>query len=261
MPIKTNIVDLAPTKTRLAKTVRLPSGGLSCPKAFPDGTISVLPWSADVDDFIIKITSQAEEPLLPADFLSRVLRHVVNLNGCSINDFVASEVVGLLMISRSLTRNDTVTVNHACPVADCRVKENVLIRIPDDLAIAGAKDQQWPGYDEITLPVCKDVVRIRPLRVGEELAVTQRTSSERAATVSDTAARVLAALVSINGTTPDNAAEASTWWKALPPEDERALIDFYAESQPRWNTRPTIVCRACGHKEQYQLSLDRDFFR
>jgi Zn ribbon nucleic-acid-binding protein len=167
--------------------------------------------------------------------------------------------MGILMISRSILRNDVVIFETECPA--CNDKHQHQLKVPDQLERVAEKKADWLGFDLITLPDCQDVVKVRPVTVAEEMTLMDRTEVVRAQTCNDTVARIIAGLVSINDSKPDNAAEAITWFKALPPSDSDYLIEEFDKNQPQLSNIVHVQCDECGHNFDHGLRLNDDFFR
>jgi len=257
MAINTKMKDLRPSKERYAKKIRLLSGGKINGEAFPDGALTVFPWDNGVDDWIQ--TRLSKGALRGRTILFSVLPRVCNLGTCPLEKFVASEVMGVLMIARSILRNDTVIFETECP--QCNHKAENKIKVPEQLERIGEKKADWPGYDVILLPDCGDEVKVRPITVGEELAVIDRTETQRNQTCSDVVARIIAGIVSINESKPDNAKEAITWFQALPPIDADYLINEFDKAQPQLSNVVHVQCDECGRSFDHSLRLNEDFFR
>lgn len=257
MAIKTKLKDLRPSRERYSRQVKLLSGGKINGEHFPDGMITVYPWDNQIDDWIQ--TRLQKGALRGRTLLFNVLPKVCNLGKCRMEDFVSTEVMGILMVARSILRNDVVTFETECP--SCGDKREHQLKIPDQLEKVGEKKANWPGFDAITLPECQDVVKVKPITVGDEMAILDRTEAERAAHCSDTVARVIAGLVSINESTPDNAKEAVTWFKALSPSDSSYLLEEFDKAQPQLSNVVHVQCDDCNHKFDHGLRLNEDFFR
>jgi hypothetical protein len=126
----------------------------------------------------------------------------------------------------------------------------------------GEKAEGYPGWDEITLPATKDVLRIRPLLVGDEIAVSERLP-EKGLDLSETGARLLTGLLSVNGGVPESIEERVTYYRALPPEDLQFYVDQADKLTPHLNTQLKHACPnpACKRVFTHELALDEEFFR
>lgn len=253
MPIKTNNTDLRPARERFSRRIRLISNGAVNGEHFPGGMITVYPWDADVDDWIVRRlrSNGAEKDSLLYDVLPRVC----DLGGCPVGKFLASEVPLVLMVSRSILRGDVVSISGSCP--ECSAHYGESLSIPDNLSRHGEKAPDWPGYSVVTLPQIKDAVKIKLITVGEELSMMRQHNKA----VGDTTYRIVSAVEAVNDTRPDNAAELVTWWKALPPTDAEFLRAAIEDLQPRLDTEIAIKCDSCSHEFKHPLALDTDFFR
>ena len=257
VPIKTNLTDLRPSRGRYTRQIKLLSGGQINGDNFPDGMITVFPWDNSVDEWIASRVRKGANK--GRNVLFQVLPKICDLNGLPLSKFVSSEVMAVLMVSRSILRNDAISFTWECE--ECGTSGEQTVKIPGDLQRVGEKNDTWPGYDAITLPDSKDVAKMRPITVGEELAVTDRSEPERKATCSDTVARILAGLVAVNDGKPDSAKEALTWFNALSPADQDYLITEYDKTQPQLGTTIQMKCDSCEHEFNHTLRLDTDFFR
>lgn len=256
MPIKTNLTDLRPAKEKYARQIELLSKGFANRQAFPDGKITVFPWTGEVDDFIAtklrKLGTNKGRQLL-----FQIIPKVCNMNGCAIDDFIASEVMLVLMVSRSILHDDKVTFAPECP--SCGFSKQETIKIPDNLEKIGEKAIDWKGYDLVTLPACKDEVAIKPLRVKDEISVSDRPQAIKDQ-VPDLIARIIAGIHSIGGGT-GTLNELIQWHRALAPSDQQYLSEKFDELQPALSTKISIECEQCGKEFDHFLQLDEDFFR
>jgi len=257
MPIKTNLRDLNPSRDRYIRSIQLISGGHFNGAAFPDGMITVYPWDFNVDEWLT--TRIRKGALKGRSILFNVLPKVCNLGSCKLENFIASEVMLVLMVARSILRDDVVEFEHECP--SCGHTGSDRIKVPDQLERIGEKKLGWPGYDLITLPKIKDVVKVKPLTIGEELQVLNRTDHERAATCSDSVARVMSGIIDVNDGKPDSAMELIQWFNALPPSDQEFLLEEFDKTQPQLSQVVSMECDSCGVKFDRALRLDEDFFR
>jgi hypothetical protein len=255
MPLKSNLKDFRPSKEKYSRQMKLLSGGLINNRYFPDGVITIYPWDHKIDEWM---SERSKKMSRGRSLLFYVLPKVCNLNGCPLDNFVASEVMSVLMVARSILRNDQVTFDYTCP--ECDTEGEATLKVPDQLERVGEKLPGWPGYDAITMPDCKDVVNMRPITVGEELSIMGRTENERK-NCSDTVAYVLAGLVSVGDGKPDNVKEALDWFNAMSPRDQSYLIDTWDKVLPQLGTMVNMKCDHCEHEFQHNLRLDQDFFR
>lgn len=257
MAIKSNLKNLTPAREKYSRKVQLLSGGLINAAAFPDGQIKIYPWDFQIDEWVMNRMRKGS--IKGHAILFHVLPKVCDLNGCKLIDFVASEVMMVLMLSRSILRNDVIEYSHQCP--ECMTEFEDKVKVPDQLERIGEKKFGWPGYDEITLPDVNDIVRVRPITVGEELAILDRAEATRQNTCGDDLARVLAGIITINGGKPENPQELLTWIRAISPSDAAFLIEQFDKLQPQLSTTLHLNCDACGKDYDHSLKLNEDFFR
>lgn len=253
MAIKTNMKDMTPSRTRLRKEITLMSHGYSCPEALPDGKITVFPWDADVDAWA---TERAQRGV--KNFMWDLLTRVCDLNGCPIEKFVVGDVSTVLLVSRALSHNNQISYVATCPVCEHRHVDSM--SVPDQLARIGEKPANYPGYDTITLPDCKDVVKIRPMLIGDMMAIENRPEDVRKK-YPDRVCRVLIPVVDINESTPDSFDELLMWYNALTPADKKFLTEQEDALYPHLNTDIDWTCDACGHEFQFPLVFNEKFFR
>jgi len=257
MPIKTNLKSMTPRRQAFKKTITLPSHGFSNPQAWPDGQLSVYPWDSSVDDFLL---DNNRKSAARQNILFELVAMLCDLNGGKLDDFVADETNIVLLVSRALAQDSTIVYTSVCPY--CNAKEQEKVKVPDELEKVSEKLPGYTGVDLITLPDCKDVVKVRPLLIKDERIVLERPAADRAK-ISDNTLRNLLRIVTINDSTPDNVAELKTWYEALPPKDARHLEEQARELSPHLNTLIPHVCANpnCGREFKHNLTFDQDFFR
>lgn len=257
MSIKTNIKDLRPAKEKYCREVELLSKGYFNRAAFPDGKITVLPWDSSVDDWIARRLQKGGNS--GRSLLFQVLPKVCNLNGCKVDDFIASEVMLILMVSRSILHRDAVTYEAVCP--ECDFHSPTTVKIPDQLEKVAEKPGDYPGYDQLTLPECQDIVQVRPLTIKDELDVVSRPEDVRQRTLPDQSARVLTGIMTVGGGKPENLMELVGWFNALPPGDSEFLAQEFDKIQPELSRTVKHKCDACEHEFSHILQLNEEFFR
>ncbi len=252
MPIKTNLKDLTPSRERLKVTMPLLSHGYTAPKSFPKGEITVYPWDNFVDDKLMELVSVEENE---HRVMFDILPYVCNLNGCPIEDFVVGDVNTVLMVSRSIPKANRLTLHLTSPFNKSHHWTEEVV-IPDMLEKVGEKTQGYKGYDVIELPVCKDVVAIRPLLVRDELNLHKRDKS-----ITERAARIVSGVVTINDTQAETLNEYAEWYYALEPKDQDFLEEQQELHTPHLSQKLEIECPSTKKTFTYSLRLDRDFFR
>ncbi len=253
MAIKTNMKDLTPSRMRLRQQITLMSHGYSCPTALPDGKIWVFPWDADVDAWATERAAKGMK-----NFMWDLLSRVCDLNGCPVEKFVVGDVSTVMLVSRALAHNNVISYQAKCPA--CEHAHFDQMNVPDQLARVGEKAPDYPGYDTITLPDCKDVVKIRPLLIGDMMTIENRPEDIRKK-YPDRLCRILVPVVDINDSTPDSFDELQTWYDALTPADKQYLTDKQDELYPHLNTDIEWTCDRCGHEFTFPLVFNERFFR
>jgi hypothetical protein len=254
MPIKTNMTSLQPRRQAYKREITLLSKGFSAPKAWPGGKVTVYPWDSEVDAFVLEQAKANAQ----GNLLYGMLERVCDMNGASVDQFVFSEINSILLVSRSIQFDGTIEYESVCPYCSARDKET--IQIPHELAPIGEKTADYLGYDEITLPECKDVVRIRPLLVKDQKKIEMR-DSDALVKYSDRKLQILFAVVSVGEGTPDNVDEVAEWYDALSPTDARHLEEKQVELSPRLDNRLPHKCKKCTRAFFHTLLFDQEFFR
>jgi hypothetical protein len=254
MPIKTNMTSLQPRRQAYKREITLLSKGFSAPKAWPGGKITVYPWDSEVDAYVLEQAKANSQDNL----LYGMLERVIDMNGASIDQFVFSEINSILLVSRSIQFDGTIEYQSSCPY--CHAKDHELIKIPHELAPIGEKALDYPGFDEITLPDCKDVVRIRPLLVKDQKKIEMR-DSDALLKFSDRKLQILFSIVTVNEGAPDTVDEAAEWYDALSPTDSRHLEERQVDLSPRLDNRLPHKCKKCTRDFHHTLLFDQEFFR
>jgi hypothetical protein len=249
MPIQTNLKSLVPARERFKKEVKLLSGAFSMRDQLPEGKLIIYPWDQSIDDWVMKNLKKVNLVLLPYELCKRVTG-LDNVDRLPVGD-----VSTILLVSKALARNSQVEYMATCHA--CGHKEHTKIVVPDNLERVSEKGPDYPGYDEITLPVVKDVIRIRPLLVKDEISITERATDA----IPRRVARAIAAVVSINGGTPDNADELLSYLNALQPSDLDYLLDQMNVLDPHLGTEMKHKCDKCGTEFTHNIAIDAEFFR
>lgn len=256
MAIKTHMTSLQPRRQQHKKQITLMSHGYSNPTAWPDGALTVFPWDSEMDNLLLE-ASRTENPAL---MLYDLLAKCCNLNGGKVDDFVADEVNAVLLVSRALASDNTISYQARC--AHCGNRTSEKVRVPDELEKVAEKSKDYPGFDTITLPACTDVVAITPLLVRHERLLTDRPAEDRAR-VNDLELRHILPVVTINDSRPETLDELAVWYRALPPGDVRFLVEQERALSPHLNTLLPHTCEKPGCRQEFfhMLTFDNDFFR
>lgn len=253
MGIKTNMKDLKPRRQVYKREITLLSHGFSAPEHFPQGKITVYPWDSEIDAFLVDRSRNPE-----GNVILDLLQKCCNMNGCPVDKFVFSEIHPILLLSRALQYGGTVSYESHCPHCHARSMEN--INIPDDLRPAGLKAEDYPGSDTITLPVCKDEMKIRPLLVADHKKLEARLPEDRAL-ISDRVMQICLGIVEVGGGKPETLEEVAQWYAALDPVDCKFLEEQLTEQSPHLDTRIPHLCQTCSRKFYHILQFDQEFFR
>lgn len=256
MAIKTNLKSLTPRRQHYKREITLLSHGYSNQTAWPDGKLTVYPWDNAIDQWLIDNVRR----LGKQELIYGLLGHCCDLNGGSVDDFVADEINTVLLVSRALSTDGVVQYASLCPF--CGAKKQEQIRVPDELGKIGEKTAYYTGYDSVTLPDSTDEVKLRPLLVKDERMIMSRPDDQRKA-VSDSELRAVMRVVAINDSKPDTLEELVIWYRALHAKDAKCLEDKGREITPHLNTNIPHVCDDpdCGKKFSHPLTFDQEFFR
>ena len=259
MPIKTNLKSLAPAYERYKKEVPLLSGGYSAPELFPSGTVTVFPWDTEVSAWLA-----SDRTLQPGRLLYALTGRLTGFSEKQVQRFVAGEVTLVLLVARAAANEQVINYTARCPV--CGTLERCSVVVPDNLAKVGEKAKGYQGWDEITLPDANDILRIRPLLVADELAIADRPRVACAVEPSDTGARLIASIISVNGGavndgTPTALDELKQYYFALSPKDLQFFTAQVDKLTPHLDTRLMQQCPACKHGFAHELTFDEEFFR
>jgi len=256
VPIKTNLKDLQPRREKYKQVITLLSRGFTDPKAWPGGKLTVYPWDSQVDTWLMEEYRRSSDS--KAGLLHRALTKVCDLNGGSSDNFVASEVETVLLVSRAIRNANVVEYTSPCPA--CRWENISTISIPDELEKVGTKSSDYPGYDIITLPDSKDEVAMRPLLIKDEKFIETRTVEDREA-VSDDVLYTILPIITVGGGKPETKEEIVQWYLALSPDDAKYLEEQQKQLTPHLNTLIPHECDKCKHPYKHKLSFDQEFFR
>ena len=254
MAIKTNLPSLSPARERFKTTIQLPSGGYVDPDSFPDGNITVFPWTVELDEWVVKRHggNASKETIL-----HDVFPKLCDLKKCVPDRFLLSEALLIWMVSRSIRNDQKVTFGTQCPA--CSTKADMTVGVPSDLELTGEKAKGYVGYDEVTLDDAKDALHVTPLTVGRSRAVITRPVGPRK--FGDAVCNLAASIVSVNGGKPDTLDEACDYVSALSIRDYEHLNTCTGDLNPGVSTKLNIECDACKHHYQHALQFTDTFFR
>ena len=256
MSIKSNLKSMTPRRTAYKREITLMSHGFNNKTAWPDGRLTVFPWDNAIDQWLMENVRRVSKQ----DLVYGLLKNCCDLNGGSVDDFVADEINVVLLVSRALSTEGIVMYTSLCP--HCGFKKPEKIKIPDELEKIGEKTADYAGSDKVTLPDCGDVITLRPLLVKDEKLIINRPEDKRKA-VPDAELRTLLRVVSINESQPDSLEELVVYGRALSPSDIKFLEDKGREITPHLNTSIPHICddSDCGKKFNHPLNFDQEFFR
>lgn len=256
MPIKTNLQSLTSRRQKYKQEITLLSHGYKNQTAWPDGKIMVYPWDNAIDNYLLENIRR----LSRQEMTIGLLRVCCDLNGGSVDEFISDEIMTVLLVSRALSTDGVVVYTASCPY--CGAKKQEQVKVPAELEKVGEKTPDYPGFDLITLPLIKDVVKISPLTVKDERDIINR-GDDKKKVVPDTELRTVMRVVDINEGKPDTLEELVTWYRALHTRDSKFLEDKGRELTPHLNTNIQHICDEpdCGRKFVFPLTFDQEFFR
>jgi len=252
--IKTNMSQMVPRRDAFKRVIRLLSGGVANRKAFPGGDITIFPWDSRIDEWL---TQQARQQS-PGSALTELVSRVADLNGCPLDDFLLGDVNTVLLVSRALRYNSEVSYQSSCP--SCKRQDTETIRVPDELVKINEKPNDYPGWDMVTLPDCKDVIKLRLLNVKDEKSILAREDTDRVK-VPDRIARIIRSIMSVNDSVWDEPSELVTYYDCLSPKDATYIEEAIEAKEPRLDTTVWHQCKGCGTKFKHELVIDQPFFR
>lgn len=257
MAIKTNIKDLGiPSRDKFKQEITLLSGGYICKEAFPGGKITVYPWEHDTDDWLIEESKKGDNR---KNLLYSLFPRLCNLNGCPPENFVVGDMNTILLVSRAILSANVIQYQAVCP--HCRNTTAEEISVPDELEKIGEKTPDYAGYDEVVLPISRDTVRIRPMLVRDEIAISRREVGPDSPKMSDRVAHIVAPIMAVGGGKPDSAKELLDWYMSLHPKDKKFLEDSEDKNYPHLDTAMSHICKECSKKFTHTLSFNEEFFR
>lgn len=252
MPINTKLTSLVPASERLKKTITLISGGYSLHPEVKDGQLTIYPWDSEVSEWVAS-SSRAQDPLFSATLVQKLTR----LPSQVMDRFIASELLLVMLVARSLVTKGTVEYRARCPHCQA-VQKTSTLKVPEELGVLGKKDTWYQGFDMIKLPESEDEIKLRPLMVVHLKEIEGR----RPPNLSESGANLAASIQEVNGGAPTSPEELFSYYLALPPGDVVYLRQKSNELSPALDTVVAHVCDSsrCEKKFSYNLGLHYDFF-
>lgn len=286
--IRSNVDALPPEFTEFA----LPSGGLPYQSEFP-----AFPKIARIGSFTFKTEAILATNMEVMDKMSWITKEVFqNIpSGFSIDNLLEEDQMVIMALARGQTYGEVYNFATLCP--SCGFRETHEMKIPDQLPVRNWKFTSIEGLEKhltITLPVTKDVVRIRHMTVGvvkqrakdaasknpEEataegeppkksgksaIVKAQPTSKSLLEGLPDDSLDYLKGFAwrieSVNGTSPDSVQEAMEYLVRLPGKDRVALQDHRDASACGIDYNIPVKCDKCGNQYAAFLPIGSSFFR
>ena len=198
------------------------------------------------------------------------------------NTLLAVDMMVILSLSRALTYGENYTFDSSCP--ECSHSEHHTIKVPEELPV-----KTWKSHADaaaldlactIKLPHCKDMVKVRPLTVADEIALMEGikkigdsgamvikggASTEALSNlpddIKDHVYRIARHIVSVNNTTPDDLADAINYVIRIEGVDKVNLEDFIVSSSCGIEYQWGVICDKCNHKYRTVVPIGSYFFR
>lgn len=252
MALTSKLPSLVPASERLKQTITLISSGYSLKPEIGEGQLTVYPWDGEISEWVVS-SARAKDPL----FSVAIVQKLTRLPTVLMDRFVASELLLIMLVGRALTTKGGVEYRATCPHCQT-VQQLSKLKVPGELGVLGAKANDYPGFDEITLPECGDVIKLRPLLVAN----LREVSEVRPATISESGANLAASIQSVNGTVAATPTELFQYYLALPPADVTYLRKKSRELSPALDTLVPHTCDSeqCRQPFHYNLGMHYDFF-
>lgn len=254
MAIKTNLQSMEPSRERLKRSIKLISGGYYAKDKLPGGTLTVYPWDTTVDAWMMDQFRNNPRPTI----LWEVVAKLCLLNGLKVEDMTVGDAYTVLLVARAVRSKNILQYTSKCPSCGDTATEH--LAVPDDLEKVAEKAPNYPGWDDVTLPESKDVVRVRPLFVKDSVAIAERTPEQKR-DISESLASTLCCITSVGGGSPDSYSELATWYAALDPADVTFLEKEQARLSPRLSQVIKHKCAECKTEFNHTISFDQEFFR
>lgn len=251
MPLKSKLPSLTPASERLKKSITLISHGYSLKPEIQDGVITVYPWDSEVSQWVIS----AERGSNDYDFIIRVAKKLLRCPDAVLHKMVASELLVVMLVARSLVNSGNLSYTAKCP--HCKaVQAKSQVTVPDNLGKIGEKENDYRGWDEVTLPESGDAVKLRSPLVLDVINAFSKGIKD----VSETGLLNAVSIMAVNDTMPDDFNELVKYYLALPPNDASFIRKYMNDHSPALDTKIPHECDQCNKPFSYDLALSYDFF-
>jgi hypothetical protein len=260
MPIVSKLSSMQNAAERLKRVIMLPSSGYSIRSYSVDGTITVYPWDSEVSEWMLEQSSERRGSSF--SFMASVAGRVTRFSSSIIDQFVASELLLILLVARGLASNGRLHYTSRCPHCKRAQKQSEIV-VPDALGVVGKKEIDYPGYEDVTLPESTDVLTVRPLKVIDVTSPSTTPTAENAMkNLSQNTKNTLRAIIAVGGGTPEDVPELVRYYLALPLTDVAFLKRRLREISPGVDMLIPHECdfADCKLKFSFDLALDYDFF-
>ncbi len=267
MAIKSNLDNN--TVSPFTREFRLPSGGLlyrAKHKSFPE-TVIVEPFSFTVEGIMATNLHFYKKLQMVAE------RVVTNFpKNFNFAELLTADLIVILTLARGITYGETYRFTSTCPA--CKTPEKHTIKIPDELPV-----KNWEYKDTaalmsasvVDLPRIKDRIGLRFLTLNEEQELLTSTNATKKQMSEEAAAegsfgdikilRVARRIDTVNGTKPDNVAEAVAYVKRINGPDMVALDEALNAAECGLDFTYEIECAGCAAHYFHSVPLAMDFFR
>ncbi len=267
MAIKSNLDTN--TVSAFTREFRLPSGGIlyrTKIKDFPE-TVIVEPFSFTTEGIMATNLHFYKKMQMVAE------RVVTNFpKKFNFADLLTADLIVILTLARGITYGETYKFSSTCPA--CATPEKHTIKIPDELPV-----KNWEFKDQaallsastVELPRIKDKIGLRFLTLGEEMELGASTNAVKKQMSEEAAAeggfgdlkilRIARRIETVNGTRPDNVAEAVSYVKRITGPDMVALDEGMDKAECGLDFTYEIECAGCAAHYFHRVPLAMDFFR
>jgi hypothetical protein len=187
-------------------------------------------------------------------------------------DLLSADLIVILTLARGITYGETYKFSSTCPL--CATTEKHTIKIPDELPVKNWNFKDAAALNAasmVELPRIKDKIGIRYLTLGEEAELTASTQATKKQMSEEAAAagsfgdlkilRVARRIETVNGTKPDNVAEAVAYVKRINGPDMVALDEALDQAECGLDFTYEIECAGCQGHYFHRVPLAMDFFR
>jgi hypothetical protein len=238
----------------------LPSAGIPYLDEFPD-----FPEEIEIGSYTIETEAVLVSNGTAVDKFRYIIGRVAKLpKGFPVEKLIIADEMAIIAIARGQTYGEVYQFSATCP--SCGHQSIISCRVPEELPVKRWDRNNRPSMS-VTLPVSKDVVVTRMLRIDDEVRTSKWLNSIKSLnpnqpqdTISYIRDKALQ-IVSVNGGVADTVEEAEEYLRILPGPDMIALQEHLANSACGIRYEYTITCEKCAHVFERVFPIQNDFFR